>query len=48
MSQRISPNELVEFLNVMFSTFDKIAENHGCEKVKTVRLIILITNILDW
>ncbi|NEP13534.1 MAG: PAS domain S-box protein [Symploca sp. SIO2C1] len=36
LSQRISPPELVELLNVIFSKFDKLAERHGLEKIKTI------------
>ena len=36
LSARISPPELVELLNVIFSKFDKLAEKHGLEKIKTI------------
>ena len=32
----ISPVELVEILNVIFSDFDKLAEKHNLEKIKTI------------
>lgn len=31
-----SAKELVEFLNVIFSKFDQLAEKHGLEKIKTI------------
>jgi len=36
LSARVSPIELVELLNQIFSTFDKLAEKHGLEKIKTI------------
>ncbi|NET57810.1 MAG: PAS domain S-box protein [Symploca sp. SIO2E6] len=36
LSARISPPELVELLNVIFSKFDQLAEQHGLEKIKTI------------
>jgi len=36
LSARISPPELVELLNVIFSKFDKLAEQHDLEKIKTI------------
>ena len=36
LSQRISPEELVESLDNIFSTFDILAEKHGLEKIKTI------------
>ena len=33
---RISPNELVELLNKIFSEFDRLAQLHGLEKIKTI------------
>ncbi|MDY6937023.1 MAG: adenylate/guanylate cyclase domain-containing protein [Cyanobacteriota bacterium] len=33
---RISAEELVELLNEMFSEFDRLAERHGLEKIKTI------------
>ena len=33
---RLSPNEIVRFLNKVFSEFDRLAENHGLEKIKTI------------
>ncbi|HWU89468.1 MAG TPA: adenylate/guanylate cyclase domain-containing protein, partial [Kofleriaceae bacterium] len=36
VAQRTSPEELVTMLNDLFSTFDKLAEQHGLEKIKTI------------
>ena len=36
LSARVSPTELVSFLNEIFSTFDHLAEKHGLEKIKTI------------
>jgi adenylate cyclase len=36
LSARLSPTELVELLNTIFSTFDHLAEHHGLEKIKTI------------
>ncbi|NET88056.1 MAG: transporter substrate-binding protein [Kamptonema sp. SIO1D9] len=36
LSARVSPTELVDFLNEIFSCFDKLAERHGLEKIKTI------------
>ena len=36
LSQRITPEELVEGLDGIFSTFDALAEKHGLEKIKTI------------
>ena len=33
---QISPVELVELLNQIFSAFDELAEKHGLEKIKTI------------
>ena len=35
-SAQTSPTELVELLNVIFSKFDRLAEQHGIEKIKTI------------
>lgn len=35
LAARISPLELVNFLNQIFSTFDELTEKHGLEKIKT-------------
>ncbi|WP_199294892.1 PAS domain S-box protein [Trichocoleus sp. FACHB-832] len=35
-STKVSPTELVEILNVIFSEFDQLAEQHGLEKIKTI------------
>jgi PAS domain S-box-containing protein len=36
LSARISPLELVSLLNQIFSSFDKLADKHGLEKIKTI------------
>ena len=36
LSQRKTPDELVEILNRIFSRFDDLAERHGLEKIKTI------------
>ncbi|OLT61972.1 adenylate/guanylate cyclase domain-containing protein [Moorena bouillonii] len=36
LSTQTSPTELVEILNVIFSEFDQLAEEHGVEKIKTI------------
>ncbi|MBD0307820.1 MAG: MASE1 domain-containing protein [Microcoleus sp. T1-bin1] len=36
ISAQISPSELVSLLNEIFSTFDRLAEKHGLEKIKTI------------
>ena len=36
LSARITPHELVELLNHIFSMFDKLAEVHQLEKIKTI------------
>lgn len=36
LSSYTSPVELVEVLNEIFSIFDKLAEKHGVEKIKTI------------
>ncbi|MFN8360092.1 MAG: adenylate/guanylate cyclase domain-containing protein [Candidatus Kapaibacterium sp.] len=36
LSQRITPEELVEGLDRIFSEFDALAEKHGLEKIKTI------------
>ncbi|MBD1919627.1 PAS domain S-box protein [Microcoleus sp. FACHB-831] len=36
LSARTSPTEMVEILNVIFSEFDQLAEQHGLEKIKTI------------
>jgi class 3 adenylate cyclase len=35
-AQRLSPPQLVDFLNRIFTEFDKAAEKHGLEKIKTI------------
>ena len=36
LSARISSQELIEMLNEVFSEFDRLAERHGLEKIKTI------------
>lgn len=36
LSARISATELVQRLNEIFSTFDRLAQQHGLEKIKTI------------
>ena len=36
LSTKMSPPELVELLNQIFSIFDRLAERHGLEKIKTI------------
>ncbi|CAN1211822.1 hypothetical protein TUMEXPCC7403_16575 [Tumidithrix helvetica PCC 7403] len=36
MSSHILPLELVEMLNQIFSVFDRLSEQHGLEKIKTI------------
>ena len=36
LSERLSPAELVDHLNRLFSAFDDLAEMHGLEKIKTI------------
>jgi class 3 adenylate cyclase len=36
ISARISPPEVVDLLNKIFSMFDQLAERHGLEKIKTI------------
>ena len=35
-SVQMQPKELVDLLNQVFSTFDRLAEKHGLEKIKTI------------
>jgi adenylate cyclase len=35
-SAQTSPRELVDILNIVFSEFDRLAERHGLEKIKTI------------
>lgn len=35
-SAKTSPRQLVEILNLVFSEFDRLAERHGLEKIKTI------------
>ena len=36
MSAGLPPEEVVELLNAVFSDFDRLAEEHGLEKIKTI------------
>jgi len=36
LSSHLTPNELINLLNDIFSTFDVLAERHGLEKIKTI------------
>nr|WP_290224706.1 adenylate/guanylate cyclase domain-containing protein [Trichocoleus desertorum] len=36
LAARMSPTELVNLLNQIFSAFDRLAERHGLEKIKTI------------
>jgi class 3 adenylate cyclase len=36
LSARLSPVELIDTLNLVFSAFDELADKHGLEKIKTV------------
>lgn len=36
LSSRTTPEELVTMLNELFSAFDRLAEKHGLEKIKTI------------
>ncbi len=36
MSTQVSPENLVNLLNEVFSAFDRLAEKHGLEKIKTI------------
>ncbi len=36
LAARVEPEEMVEWLNDVFSTFDELAERHGLEKIKTI------------
>ncbi len=36
LAERLDPQELIHFLNCIFSQFDELAEKHGLEKIKTV------------
>ena len=35
-TRKVSPHELVERLNAVFSTFDDLAARHGAQKIKTI------------
>ncbi|MDF0553174.1 adenylate/guanylate cyclase domain-containing protein [Kamptonema sp. UHCC 0994] len=36
ISSRVSPQELVDLLNQIFSAFDRLSEEYGLEKIKTI------------
>ena len=36
MASSLSPNDLINVLNQVFSAFDRLSEKHGLEKIKTV------------
>src|SRR5262249_40240775 len=36
LSAQLSPTELLELLNRVFSGFDELADQHGLEKIKTI------------
>lgn len=36
LSARVPPEELVDLLNEVFSAFDRLADQHGVEKIKTI------------
>jgi len=36
LSARLSPTDLIEMLNRLFSRFDELADRHGLEKIKTI------------
>jgi class 3 adenylate cyclase len=36
LSARLSPADLIEMLNRLFSRFDELADQHGLEKIKTI------------
>ncbi|NER37831.1 MAG: HAMP domain-containing protein [Oscillatoria sp. SIO1A7] len=36
LSERIAPAQLVRLLNELFSAFDRLTEQHGLEKIKTI------------
>ncbi len=36
ISERLTPSELIDFLNCIFSTFDDLVEKYQLEKIKTI------------
>jgi len=36
LSERISPDQLVNLLNLLFSEFDRLSDRYGLEKIKTI------------
>ena len=47
LSARISPEQLVNMLNQVFSAFDQLAEKHGLEKIKTIGDAYMIVSGLN-
>jgi class 3 adenylate cyclase len=47
LSARISPEQLVNMLNQVFSAFDRLAEKHGLEKIKTIGDAYMIVSGLN-
>ena len=47
LSARISPEQLVNMLNQVFSAFDLLAEKHGLEKIKTIGDAYMIVSGLN-
>jgi adenylate cyclase len=49
MSRRIEPEKLIVVLNDLFSSFDKLAEQHCLEKIKTIGdSYMLVGGIPEW
>ncbi len=36
LAGNVTPRQLVEFMNAIFSSFDRLTESHGLEKIKTI------------
>jgi len=36
MSEKMTPGDLIDFLNAVFSYFDQLADKYGVEKIKTI------------
>ncbi len=36
LSSQVTPQELIEELNVIFTRFDEVMEAHGCERIKSI------------
>jgi len=47
LSARISPEQLVQMLNQVFSAFDQLAEKHSLEKIKTIGDAYMIVSGLN-